>query len=145
MKTNFAFILLVLLSIGLNAQSINVKRVEADGYDLVSYHIDAKAVEGSDKLSVQIDDVHYYFSSVEHQILFEKTPEKFLPKYGGYCAIGIAIYDRKYNVDPEDFLIDDGELYLFCPGEIDNWITDKENLKKLADQKWPVMKELKRN
>ncbi len=143
MKLHFLTFAFLFFSCGTQGQnenkSINAKKVAVEGYDIVSYHVDQIASLGSSKFSVPIDDVYYYFNSAEHRDLFQKAPEKYLPKYGGFCAIGIALYDGKYDIDPEDFLIDDGELYLFCPGEIDNWKADQDNLKKLAELKWAEM------
>ena len=117
-------------------QHLNIQSVAFQGYDIVAYYTLNQAIQGTDKLSLKIDEVHYYFSSQENLMLFNANPQKYTPKYGGWCAIGIAIYDGQYPVDPESFLFDDGELYLFCPGEIDNWIADQENLKKQADIEW---------
>ncbi|AXT62575.1 hypothetical protein D1816_20165 [Aquimarina sp. AD10] len=136
-----AFIIAVFLILyNLQAQSINIKKVAIEGYDVVAYH-KGQAIEGTNRLSVKIRDVFYHFSSIENKALFKKNPKKYLPKYGGFCAIGIAIYDGKYNIDPEDFLIDNGELYLFCPDQIDNWIADQENLKRKAEIEWLKMEE----
>lgn len=120
-------------------KTVNAKKVAVEGYDIVAYHVDNKAIHGSSKLSVLLEDVHYYFSSEKNKKLFEKEPEKYLPKYGGFCAIGIALYDGKFDIDPDDFLIDNGELYLFCPGEIGNWKAEQESLKQKADLEWAKM------
>ena len=124
----------------IQAQSLNVKQVAIHGYDVVAYHR-GQALQGTDRLSAQVGETHYYFTSEENRKLFEANPTKYLPKFGGYCAIGIAIYDGKYDIDPEDFLIDDGELYLFCPDQIDNWKADQANLKKKAETEWLRLKD----
>ncbi len=140
MRAYVCVLIVLLVTPNMKGQSINTKKVAIEGYDVVAYH-KGKALQGTNRLSAQIDDVYYHFSNEENKNLFEKDPEKYLPKYGGFCAIGIAKYNGKYDIDPEDFLIDDGELYLFCPNVIDKWIADKENLKKKADSKWPGIKE----
>jgi len=144
MKLPLFFLISLLLScaskeVDHSDKSINAKLVAVEGYDIVSYHVDSEAKHGKSQINSQIGDVFYYFSSVENMKLFDQDPKKYLPKYGGFCAIGIALYDGKFDIDPEDFLIDDGELYLFCPDQLDNWKEDQENLKKLADEKWVEM------
>ncbi len=126
-------------SLLISAQTINIKEVVVHGYDVVAYH-DGRALQGTDKLSVKLNDVYYHFSSAENRELFKSNPENYLPKFGGFSAIGIAIYDGKYDIDQEDFLIDDGELYLFCPDQIDNWIANQENLKKKTEIEWLRLK-----
>ncbi len=145
MKLYFFLLVIMLSSCDGEAQhanhknkAINQKKVAVEGYDVVAYHL-GEAKHGRSQEFVKVDDVFYYFSSEENRKLFEGDPHKYLPKYGGFCAIGVAIYDGKYDIDPEDFLIDDGELYLFCPDQLDNWIADQENLKKLADIEWEKM------
>lgn len=140
MKVNIFILGVLLVSLCAKAQSVNNKKVAIEGYDVVAYY-EGKAVEGTAALSVKIDDAYYHFSSEDNKILFEENPSKYLPKYGGFCAIGIAKYNGKYDIDPEDFLIDNNELYLFCPDQINNWIEDQENLKKKANAKWPKIKE----
>ena len=103
----------VLLSAVSFGQSINTKSVALEGYDLVGYFTKNQAVQGSDKLSVEVDGIHYYFSSVENQKLFKAHPQKYMPECGGFCAMGVAGSNGKFPVDPENFQITDGKLYLF--------------------------------
>ncbi len=137
----YVFVLGVLWGfLATHAQSVNIKTVAIEGYDVVAYH-KGRALEGTAALQVKMDDVYYYFSNEENRILFKQDSKKYLPKYGGFCAIGIAKYNNKYDIDPEDFLIDGGELYLFCPNVLDEWISDKENLKEKANMKWIKIRE----
>ena len=58
------------------------------------------------------DPVAYYlFASGENLQLFKADPEKYLPRYGGYCAYAISI-DRIADIDPKQWAIVDGKLYL---------------------------------
>jgi len=135
-------IILVALSQG---QAFNTKEVAYEGYDVVAYHEAHQAIQGSHRLSVVLDGIHYYFSNTENLLLFKKSPQKYMPKYGGYCAIGVAWHSERYDIDPEDFLIDEGKLYLFCPDQLENWKAKKDSLKIEADLHWSAMMKLEKN
>ncbi len=138
-------LLLTTLSFG---QSLNIKSVALDGYDLVSYFTKNQAIQGSDKLSVEVDGVHFHFSSVENQKLFKANPDKYLPECGGFCATGVATSNAKFPVDPENFKVTDGKLYLFYNGPYqgahfngkDHWVKDEKALAKKAESNWNTLK-----
>src|SRR5262249_19789081 len=61
------------------------------GYDAVAYFTDGKPMRGSGYHVTVHDGVTYAFTSTEHKEMFEATPQKYLPAYGGYCAYGVAV------------------------------------------------------
>ena len=91
------------------------------GYDVVAYQTQDAAVKGTTSHFAYHDGQAYLFSSKENREIFEKNPEKYVPAYGGYCAMGIAL-GRKFPVDPEAFYVVDGTTYL--------------NLNKTVQSKW---------
>lgn len=132
------------------AQSVNTKSVALDGYDLVGYFTKKQAIQGTDKLSVVENGIHYYFSSVENQKKFKANPAKYMPECGGFCAMAVAGSNAKFPVDPENFKITDGKLYLFYNGPYKGahfdgkqpWLKDEKNLIKKADKNWASLKNL---
>ena len=76
----------------------------------------------------------YYFTSAEQKAAFEKTPNRYLPQYGGYCAFGVYA-GAKFRTDPNKFLVKDGKYYLFLYNvELDAqqlWLAEN-NHKKLV-------------
>jgi YHS domain-containing protein len=65
------------------------------GYDLVEYHNlqpDQDGVLGKASIShrLETNGYLYYFATEENRELFKQNPEKYLPKYGGFCAWGLA-------------------------------------------------------
>ena len=131
----------------LNAQSIdyNLKKgYVAEGYDVVAY-FNNEALEGDKKYTTTYDDVKYKFSSQKNLDTFLKTPEKYVPQYGGYCAYAVAEKAEKVSINPETFEIRDGKLYLFY----NSWGTNtlklwKKNIMKgyveKADLNWEAIK-----
>jgi YHS domain-containing protein len=65
------------------------------GYDLVEYHFlqaNQDGVLGKASISHRLatNGYLYYFSTEANRELFIQDPKKYLPKYGGYCAWGLA-------------------------------------------------------
>lgn len=111
----------------------------ADGYDVVAYFEDGKAVRGSNEYTITYKGVDWYFSSVDHLALFKANPGKYAPQYGGYCAWAVANgYTAKG--DPLQWTIRHGKLYLNYNESIKNkWLADVDRLIKKADENWPVV------
>lgn len=66
-----------------------------------------------------------------------KNPEKYAPKYGGYCAYAIS-RGTVADIDPEAWNIVDGRLYLNLSKKIQNkWSKDIPGNIKKADEEWP--------
>lgn len=128
------------LSIGINslfAQSrvfVNDDNVAIDGYDLVSYYENKAPFKGLNEYSTAHEGVDYHFVSRENKMLFEKSPEKYLPKYGGFCAFGLAKTGKTFPVDPTSYKIIDGELYFFFVGPVQGKITDTRELWNLNEK-----------
>lgn len=89
----------------------NRQGLAIQGYDPVAYFTDNKPVKGSAKFSSDHDGAKYCFASAEHKTLFDTTPAKYAPAYGGYCGYAASI-DRLSPVSPEWFQIIDGKLIL---------------------------------
>lgn len=115
------------------------------GYDPVAYFPEGggRPQKGSIKISIEIDGATYRFASPEHQALFQKNPEKYLPAYGGWCAWAVGELGKRVDVDPESYEIRNGRLYVFYrdPG-LDTrtlWLKDTDALIRKADANWPSL------
>ena len=88
--------------------------LKIQGYCVVSYFEDNKAVKGDPNIrSVYADDT-YYFAKEEYKKKFEANPEKYLPNYGSWCPLALGgPYGNKFESDPAVFMVKDGQLYLF--------------------------------
>ncbi|MFC4700186.1 YHS domain-containing (seleno)protein [Glaciecola siphonariae] len=95
----------------IEAVNVDENRVAIKGYDPVAYFTDAKPVLGSQQFSAEYNGAIYQFESAEHKALFEGTPAKYAPQYGGYCAFGVT-QEKKYDIDPNAWAVVDGKLYL---------------------------------
>lgn len=88
------------------------KEVGAGGYDLVSYFDSDKPSIGDEKYKATYDAVLYHFINEENRSKFLKSPELYLPEYGGWCSMTLAM-GRATTPVYDNFLIINGRLYLF--------------------------------
>ena len=102
-----------LLSAKKEFAAINVdnENVAIYGYDTVAYFTEGRAMEGKDEFEQVWEDARWKFSSATNRELFKANPERYAPKFGGYCAGGLAVGEYA-NGDPKLFTIVDGKLYL---------------------------------
>ena len=116
------------------------KKVALQGYDLVSYFTQKKAVKGKAALATSYEGVTYYFSTQANKEAFVKSPASYEPQYGGWCAYAMGANAEKVEIDPETFKIVDGKIFLFYNAYFNNtlksWNKDEVNLKKKADSNW---------
>ena len=116
------------------------KGVAISGYDPVAYFTQNKAIKGSAANAVSHKGVTYRFASAVNKELFLKSPDKYEPAYGGWCAYAMGATGEKVEIDPETFEVRDGKLYLFYnrffTNTLPKWQKDEPNLHKRADQSW---------
>ncbi|QXP63587.1 MULTISPECIES: YHS domain-containing (seleno)protein [unclassified Polaribacter] len=134
-------LLVLIISTSLYAQDYNTKKgFVAEGYDVVSY-FNNTAVKGDKRFVADYDGVQFKFSSKENLEIFNTSPKKYVPAYGGYCAYAIGAKGEKVSIDPETFEIRDGKLYLFYNSwginTLELWKEEgAEDLKIKADKNW---------
>lgn len=146
---HFIVLFLVGISTTIFAQSTSYERVKhfnleksiaIQGYDPVAYFTAGKAIKGSSRNQSTYAGVTYYFSSETNKKVFDSSPSKYEPQYGGWCAFAMGDYGKKVEIDPETFKIINGKLYLFYNAYFNNtlksWNKDENNLKAKADKNW---------
>lgn len=110
--------------------------IAIQGYDPVAYFTENEAVPGNPEITASHDGAIYQFASAGHKAAFEANPGKYAPQYGGYCAYGAA---QGYNapVEPDQFTIADGKLYLNYNGDVrQRWNEDRGSYISKADAYW---------
>ena len=124
--------------------NVDEQGVVLGGYDVVSYFTADTAVHGSAKHSTEYDGVTFHFSSAENLTAFRSDPAKYAPRFGGYCAFGLAAHNAKVPANPSTFKIYNGELLLFFndlyEGKKVNtkimWNANEKALHATADKNW---------
>lgn len=108
------------------------------GYDTVSYFQgDGKPVKGDNKFSYEYKGAEWLFSSQANLDAFKQDPEKYAPKYGGYCAYAVA-NNATAKGDPLQYHIHEGKLYLNVNAKFAKiWVDDKINYIEKSEKFWP--------
>ena len=118
----------------------NNSSVAINGYDVVSYFTEDKAVKGSDEFFVNYKDSKFIFSNAKNRDAFQKSPETYTPQYNGYCAYG-ASRGYKAKTDGEAYSIVNNKLYLnYSLSVRKTWKEDTDHLINKANLNWPSIK-----
>lgn len=108
-----------------------------NGYDTVAYLMQNKPVKGDDRFVVEWMGAKWKFANQGNADLFKGAPEKYAPQYGGYCAYGVAT-DSLVKVDPNNFAVIDGKLYLNYDADVQKkWNKDRPGFIREANAKFP--------
>jgi YHS domain-containing protein len=107
------------------------------GTDPVAYFTEGRPVAGRAEHALEWNGATWRFASAEHLAAFRVEPERYAPRYGGYCAWAVAQgYTAKS--DPEAWKIVDGKLYLNYDRSVqEQWEQDVPGNVREADANWP--------
>ena len=111
--------------------------VAIEGTDPVAYFTDAKAVIGSSKFSHRWNGAEWRFKNAANRDTFAKTPGKYAPAFGGYCAWAVS-QGYTAGIDPEAWTIHEGTLYLNYSKNIqEQWAQDISGNIAKGRRNWP--------
>jgi len=112
------------------------ERVMLKGADVTAYFTQGRYVQGLPQFKSMYESVTFRFASAEAKALFDAAPQKYLPRYGGYCANGIS-FAIPWGGDADTFKMIDGKLYIFGgQASRDAFELDVPGNLKLADKYW---------
>ena len=107
------------------------------GNDLVAVLNGLGVVPGQANHTHVNDGVAYYFASEEAMKQFAAAPEMYMPQYGGYCTLGVAL-GKKLDGSPRFADIVDGKLYIFLNAAVfEAYKKDKAGVLAKAARNWP--------
>jgi len=111
-------------------------RLGLKGHDPVAYFTDGKHMLGDANIKTDHDGVTYRFVNEEHKNLFGRSPDRYAPQYGGFCANGI-VYGIPWGGDPDSWRIVNDRLFIFGgEGSRRYWSMDEKRNLDLGDQYW---------
>ncbi len=108
------------------------------GYDAVAYFTQNDAVKGNPAIKTDHLGVTYRFASEANKAEFLRSPAKYMPQFGGYCANGIN-YAVPWGAGggPNTWRIYRGKLYVFGgQSSRDDFEMDTEANLALAHRYW---------
>lgn len=111
------------------------------GYDPVAYFTLGTPTRGVAEHKVVLPARTYYFASAQSKALFNESPARYEPQYGGFCASGAA-FKIKLSSDPTSWQIYQGRLFIF--GDVlgqTAWQVDPQWNVDHADRLWPEIKD----
>jgi YHS domain-containing protein len=127
--------------------AVDSNHIAIKGYDTVAYFTDRKAVKGSSQFEYVYDDARWLFSNSAHREMFVADPDRYMPRYGSYCAACIAMKTcaalfPDHPADPEAWTIVDGKLYMFGgKNVIDRWRADSAENIRQGNAHWTAIQQ----
>lgn len=107
------------------------------GYDAVSYQKSGAPQMGTSENTYEWNGVKWFFISQSNKESFSQNPERYAPKYGGYCAFAVS-KGALAPGDPTVWKVVDDKLYLNLDKSVQSqWESDQFNLIEQANQRWP--------
>lgn len=121
-------------AVNVDAQSLALR-----GHDVVAYFDEGAPRLGTAAFTARHEGVVYRFASATHRDAFVAHPARYLPQFGGFCAMGVAL-GRKLDGDPTVWRVVDGKLYLNVTKDVQvKWLSDVPSHLKAARQEWPAL------
>jgi YHS domain-containing protein len=111
------------------------------GYDPVAYFEGGKPSHGIAAIFVSYGGARYLFTTAAHRNAFLKDPKKYVPEFGGFCAVGTS-FGEKVDADPETGEVVNGKLYLnYNQRALDLFNKDQSSTITKAKSNWPTIKD----
>ncbi len=143
--TRRSFAMLAISSLAMPAFAADEPRWFNDGSDLAASGRDVVAyftlgsgdgVMGDAAFKAMHKGATFHFASAENLATFEADPDKYAPRFGGYCAFAMS---RGYFApgDPDAWTVHDGALYLNVSKTIRaRWALRREANIEAGDKNW---------
>ena len=109
------------------------------GDDPMAWPLEPRPRPGDRRFSTTSEGVVWRFASAAHRDRFAADPAGFAPRFGGFCAHGVA-QGYKVDIDPEAWQIVAGRLYLNDSREVHRlWARDIPGHIAAAEANWAAI------
>ena len=115
----------------------------ASGRDVVAYFnlSGGDGVLGRSEFMMKHKGTTLHFANAENLATFQADPDKYAPRFGGYCAYAVS-KGGTATTQPDTWTIHEGKLYLnFNLTVRDIWRQDISGNVAKADANWPSVLE----
>ncbi len=112
--------------------------IAVDGFDTVAYFELGHPVKGRVDQSVVYKGVRWLFATPEHRNAFAADPERYAPKYNGFCAVAVS-EGAAAEVDfVNGWTIVDGALFMNWSASVKRiFLTELSERLPASRRKWP--------
>ena len=113
--------------------------VALEGYDPVSYFTEGEPLPGQPEFDYYWQGVPWYFASAANRDAFARSPETFVPVFGGY---GVMSLSRGFLSagNPRLYAVLAGHVFLFhSSGNREAFLLAPRESYKLAERQWPTL------
>jgi hypothetical protein len=127
--------------------AVDSNHIAIKGYDTVAYFTDGKAVKGSNQFEYVYDDARWRFANADHRAMFVADPDHYMPQYGNYCAMCLAVKAcaqvfPDHPADPELWTIVNGKLYMVGDKKVlDQWRANSTENIRQANVHWTAIQQ----
>jgi hypothetical protein len=116
-----------------------VDGVALGGYDAISYFSSSGPMAGDPAIIAPFGGATYRFVTTANRDAFLKSPEKYAPQYGGFCAYAAA-KGALAPGDPMAWTVTNDKLYInLSPAIKQTWSNDIPGNIAKADANWPTL------
>jgi YHS domain-containing protein len=120
--------------------NVTTEGVAIKGYDPVAYFTDNRPVRGLPEFQYVWHGATWRFSSAAHREIFRQHPDRYAPRYGGYCAYAVS-QGKIADIDPDSWTVFEDVLYLnLNPDVKKKWEKDKRGYIRKAEENWPKLR-----
>ncbi len=124
-----------------SAINVDAHGLALGGYDPVAYFDTGQPTHGVETISASYGGARYLFASAAHRKTFLSNPKKYVPEFGGFCAVGTS-FGEKVDVDPQTGKVVKGKLYLNNnPKAQAIFDKDMPGTISRAEHNWPTVKD----
>ena len=111
------------------------------GFDPVAYFETGKPMKGVEAISASFNGARYLFATEAHRQTFLADPTKYVPQFGGFCAVGTS-FGEKVDADPQTGRVIGGKLYVNYNDKAQAiFEKDVPGTIARAEQNWPTVKD----
>lgn len=122
---------------------LNTNGIGVGGYDPVSYFQSPNPLQGKTEINTKHNGVEYWFSTEKNKSKFVASPRKYLPQFGGWCSMTLAM-GKATTPKYDNFAILSGRLYLFertlSVNGRELWLKDPAKNEKIASENYQSYK-----
>jgi hypothetical protein len=109
------------------------------GFDPLSYFVDGQPQRGRPDLEYSFAGATWRFRNEGNRAAFIRSPERYMPRYGGYDPVGVA-RGAAVAGNPNLWIVADGQLCLFySKAALDDFFGNAEQINARAEHMWPIV------